>query len=196
MGQFVIEYIDTPPRSPSSSIYRSNTAQRCLVEADFGHIDFINIFAYRLDHSKEPLLNSSYLEEEDLSPSIPLSTSNLRLHSASPASPLVHEPAASLTVPPAGTRPRSTQSKPDQLFIHPAESNLVRAEAFAIQHGLAVGHSDLVDTSSFTYPKTPTSSQDQAAAGRGWGGGKGRETARELLGGSTDSAFHIGDEEE
>lgn len=148
-----------------------------------------------LDHSKEPLLNSSYMEEEDSSPSIPLSTSNLRLHCAFPASPPAHPPSAINTRPVIVT-PLRSKLKPNRLFIHPTESNLARAEAFAIQHGLAVGNNDLVDATSYRYAGTPVSSQDKAAAGHGWGGGKGRETARELLGGSADSPFHIGDDEE
>jgi len=174
VGQFVIEYVDTPPQSPFSS-YHNNASQR--LES--------------LDRSKEPLLNSSYMEEEDSSPSIPLSTSSLRLHCAFPASPPARSPSAINTriVTPLRSKP-----KPNRLFIHPTESNLVRAEAFAIQHGLAVGN-DLVDATSYRYDGTPVSSQDKAAADRGWGGGKGRETARELLGGS-DSAFHIGNAEE
>lgn len=65
-------------------------------------------------------------------------------------------------------RPRS-KSKPDDIFIHPAHSNIVRADLAAMQLGLT-GDTDLV--------KDPSYPADEDA----WELGKGPEVARELLG--------------
>lgn len=68
------------------------------------------------------------------------------------------------------TRPRS-KSKPDDIFIHPAESNIARADAVALEMGLG-GETDRVRGSSYL--------RDEPA----WETGKGRDMAREMLLGS------------
>lgn len=65
------------------------------------------------------------------------------------------------------TRPRS-KSKPDDIFIHPAESNIARADAVALELGLA-GDTDRVKGYSYT--------KDAPA----WEIGKGKDMAREML---------------
>jgi hypothetical protein len=65
-------------------------------------------------------------------------------------------------------RPRS-RSKPDNIFIHPNESNLARADAFALELGVG-GDTELV--------------QGNRADGQSWQLGKGRDIARETFGGS------------
>jgi hypothetical protein len=67
------------------------------------------------------------------------------------------------------TRPRS-KSKPENIFIHPTQSNIVRADAFALQLGLA-GETERV--------------QAPELEDTGWEVGKGKEFAREMLIGST-----------
>lgn len=85
------------------------------------------------------------------------------------------------------TRPRS-RSKPDDIFIHPNQSNLARADAVALELGIS-GDTERVRGNN--YP------QDEAA----WEHGKGRDVARALLGASDrrDSQrhpFHIGDDDD
>ncbi|KAF8971668.1 copper transporter [Flammula alnicola] len=65
------------------------------------------------------------------------------------------------------TRPRS-KSKPDAIFIHPAESNIARADAVALEMGLA-GDTELVKGYSYT--------KEEPA----WEIGKGKDLAREML---------------
>ncbi|KAF4611695.1 hypothetical protein D9613_004201 [Agrocybe pediades] len=67
------------------------------------------------------------------------------------------------------TRPRS-KSKPDDIFIHPTESNIARADAVALELGLA-GETDRV---AYSRPKGSPA----------WEIGKGRDIAREMLRGS------------
>ncbi|KAJ7084745.1 copper transporter [Mycena crocata] len=74
-------------------------------------------------------------------------------------------------------RPRA-KSKPDGIFIHPTQSNLARADAAAINLGLA-GNTERVQASR--YP-------NEAAA---WEAGKGPDVARSLLG-STNSRGSVG----
>ena len=75
---------------------------------------------------------------------------------------------ASSSYPPTrSNRPRS-KSKPDSIFIHPNHSNIARADAAAVQLGLA-GDTDLVKGN--VYP----------ADGETWEHGRGRDVARELL---------------
>ena len=69
---------------------------------------------------------------------------------------------------PVTTRPRS-KSKPSRIFIHPSESNLARADAAALELGLA-GDTELVKGNQ--YP----------AEGPAWQAGKGKDLARELMG--------------
>jgi len=70
------------------------------------------------------------------------------------------------------TRPRS-KSKPDDIFIHPTQSNIARADAFALQMGLG-GETERVQ--EYKVPESEDS---------GWEVGKGKEFAREMLIGST-----------
>lgn len=68
------------------------------------------------------------------------------------------------------TRPRF-KSKPNDIFIHPAQSNLARADAVALQLGLG-GETELVQ--GFKVPE-----------GSAWEVGEGRHLAREILLGKT-----------
>ncbi|KAF8560134.1 hypothetical protein OG21DRAFT_1492535 [Imleria badia] len=65
-------------------------------------------------------------------------------------------------------RPRA-RSKPDSIFIHPNESNLARADAVALELGIA-GDTKLV--------------QGNRAVGQSWQLGKGRDVARKTFGSS------------
>ncbi|KAF8167403.1 copper transporter [Crassisporium funariophilum] len=83
------------------------------------------------------------------------------------------------------TRPRS-KSKPDDIFIHPAESNIARADAVALTLGLA-GDTERVQGGYRV--------RDES----GWEAGKGKDMAREMLLGSkktspprTHKPFNIG----
>jgi len=86
---------------------------------------------------------------------------------AEAAEPLLHRLEETYPLKPFVTRPRC-KSKPDDIFIHPANSNIARADAFALELGL--------------------SDQTQRVQGHNcgqdstWGVGKGRDMARELLG--------------
>ncbi|KAG9314150.1 exonuclease V a 5' deoxyribonuclease-domain-containing protein [Chiua virens] len=66
------------------------------------------------------------------------------------------------------TNPR-VRSKPDNIFIHPNENNLARADAVALQLGLA-GDTELVQGNNLR------------ADGHSWQLGKGKELARETFG--------------
>lgn len=70
------------------------------------------------------------------------------------------------------SRTRS-KSKPDDIFIHPTHSNIARADAFALQMGLA-GETERVQ--GFKLPEDTV-----------WEVGKGKDLAREMLLGSTKS---------
>ncbi|KAI9570354.1 copper transporter [Boletus coccyginus] len=79
-----------------------------------------------------------------------------------------------------------TRSKPDDILIHPSESNLARADAFALELGIG-SDTELV--------------QGNRADGQSWQLGKGRDVARKAFGGSysrlTDSdtgVFDVGDD--
>jgi hypothetical protein len=65
------------------------------------------------------------------------------------------------------TRPRS-KSKPEAIFIHPAESNIARADAVALEMGLA-GSTERVQSYGYTKEEPP------------WEMGKGKDMAREML---------------
>jgi len=83
------------------------------------------------------------------------------------------------------TRPRS-KSKPGDIFIHPAQSNISRADAVAQGLGIS-GDTDRVKGHSYT--------KDEPA----WEIGKGRDIAREILHGSkkkksSEGSFYIGND--
>lgn len=93
-------------------------------------------------------------------------------------------PAISEQAAPPTTRPRS-KSKPDEIFIHPAHSNIARAEVIAIRMGFGAENNEYVDASSYTYPQSPQNNDTRTSGNqRGWGTGSGRDVARGLLGGS------------
>ena len=156
---------------------------------------------------KEPLLATSS-DDYELNPTSPyqqghhypppqtrvsLSTSpeNSHLHSISP---LQMSPSFQYTPPAisdqtafATTRPHQhSKPKPDEIFIHPTHSNIARAEVIAVRMGLGAENSEYVDASSYTYPRSPSQTNDVPTHGnqRGWGAGNGRDIARGLLGGS------------
>lgn len=101
------------------------------------------------------------------------------------AEPLLHR--LEETYPPKSlmTRPRC-KSKPDDIFIHPTNSNIARADAFALELGLS-GQTERVQGNI----------RGQEAT---WEVGKGRDMARELLGsrpkktGRNSQIFHVGSE--
>jgi len=70
------------------------------------------------------------------------------------------------------TRPRS-KSKPDEIFIHPTESNIARADAVALELGLG-GDTERV-TSHFYSREVPA-----------WETGKGRDIAKQMLAGPAE----------
>lgn len=76
------------------------------------------------------------------------------------------------------TRPRS-KSKPDDIFIHPTQSNIARADAAALELGLA-GETERVQ--GFAPQQNPA-----------WQVGKGRDLAREMLKFPSQKSFHIKD---
>ncbi|KAI0066496.1 hypothetical protein BV25DRAFT_1796898 [Artomyces pyxidatus] len=108
----------------------------------------------------------------------------------------LHEPLLSPTSPipsdkPYTARPRAkSKSKPAHIFIHPNESNIARADAVAVEMGL---HGSTDRVKSHMYPED--------AAETPWQQGKGRDLAREMMGGSrihsrTESQqklFRVGD---
>ncbi|THV01422.1 copper transporter [Dendrothele bispora CBS 962.96] len=95
-------------------------------------------------------------------------------------SPLLSDSASqSMSMLPV-SRPRS-KSKPDDIFIHPNQSNIARADAVAMELGLG-GPTDRV--SGNNYPQS----------GSSWETGKGREAAKALLGSArNDPHFSVGD---
>ena len=158
--------------------------------------------------AKEPLLAPSVEDYELRSPSpyqqehrFPSQQPHVRF-SASPAnshphpvSPFQMSPSFQYTPPmiseqaaPPETRPRS-KSKPDEIFIHPTNSNIARAEVIATRMGFSTDNNEYVDTSSYTYPRSPSTNEDSPAPSnhRRWGAGNGRDVARGLLGGSSSN---------
>lgn len=91
-------------------------------------------------------------------------------------------PAVSEQVVQAATIPRS-KSKPDGIFIHPTHSNIARAEVIAVRMGFGIEANEYVDSSSYTYPHSPSQNSDTPVGGNlhVWGTGSGRDVARGLL---------------
>ncbi|KAI0652569.1 hypothetical protein C8Q79DRAFT_1020757 [Trametes meyenii] len=92
----------------------------------------------------------------------------------SPTDDHYHDTRPSMSYPPAPassrpivTRPRS-KSKPEDIFIHPNDSNLARADAAALELGLT-GDTERVKANMYPADEDP------------WEHGKGRDVARELL---------------
>lgn len=90
------------------------------------------------------------------------------------AEPLLSERQYALTS--VKTRQRS-KSKPDDIFIHPTQSNLARADVAALELGLA-GNTDRVHLNKYTHEEA------------GWEVGQGRDVARSLLGSSRKQSPH------
>jgi len=149
-GQFIIEYMETPN-------YDSNRD---------------------LERIKEPLLSSSNAYESafplhpygahehandtypyDLSPSSVSSSSLPRAHSSSSVNVVEQSTSG---------RPRS-KSKPDHIWIHPAESNLARADAAALELGIGE------DTDMVQGNQLPPDSEPA------WEIGRGKDLAREIM---------------
>jgi hypothetical protein len=80
--------------------------------------------------------------------------------------PLSSLPLSESRQPPR-TRPRS-KSKPDDIFIHPTQSNLARADAAALELGVG-GDTERV--------KSHLSNKDESA----WEAGTGRDQVRAML---------------
>jgi hypothetical protein len=75
-----------------------------------------------------------------------------------------------------------SKSKPENIFIHPAQSNLARADAAALELGIS-GGTERVHANNY---------QREEAA---WEVGQGRDMARELLLGQKQKnqpSFHVG----
>lgn len=100
------------------------------------------------------------------------SSSSSSLSLADERSPLQHEESpltgTNDSAPSPATRPRS-KSKPTHIFIHPAESNLARADAAALQMGLT-GDTERV--------KGNMHSMEGEAA---WKMGEGKGIARQIM---------------
>ncbi|KAF8910083.1 copper transporter [Gymnopilus junonius] len=100
-----------------------------------------------------------------------------------PASePLLSHGEQSLPLQSFKTGPRS-KSKPEDIFIHPAESNIARADAVALEMGIA-GETERVRAFSYLHAEPQ------------WEIGKGKDLAREMLLGShtkksSHEHFHI-----
>ncbi|KAI0673835.1 hypothetical protein C8Q78DRAFT_1019283 [Trametes maxima] len=90
----------------------------------------------------------------------------------SPTDDHYHDTRQSVSYPPAPSRPIVTRprskSKPEDIFIHPNDSNLARADAAALELGLA-GDTERVKANMYPADEDP------------WEHGKGRDVARELL---------------
>lgn len=102
------------------------------------------------------------------------STQSIRAHNPYDASsqPLLsedshHQFQSNYPLTSIQTRPRS-KSKPEAIFIHPAESNIARADAAALEMGLA-GSTERVQSYGYTKEEPP------------WEMGKGKDMAREML---------------
>ncbi len=71
------------------------------------------------------------------------------------------------------------KTKPAGLFIHPNHSNIARADAVAAELGLR---------SQTERPQAPRTSSDSDGTETEWARSRGRETARALLGATTQQA--------
>lgn len=82
------------------------------------------------------------------------------------AEPLLRENSYALSSRENNHRSRS---KPEDIFIHPTESNIARADAAALELGLA-GNTERVQGNTYAGKEAP------------WEAGTGRDAARALLG--------------
>lgn len=176
-GQFVIEFAEArdSDRRCSEYVLGMTTFNRYLTH-------------YSPENLKEPLLSASPTTYE---PSLALHSypnyrqgtpqsytfsdrSSLPSRRSSPQFHRTPSPVAEVNEvveakpQPVATRPRS-KSKPSKIFIHPADSNLARADAVALRLGLG-GDTDLVKGNQYPADAEPA-----------WTVGKGKDIARELL---------------
>ncbi|KAI0320073.1 hypothetical protein OF83DRAFT_673976 [Amylostereum chailletii] len=98
----------------------------------------------------------------------------------------LHEPLLSSPIPSPSdkslqyqrhptSRPRAkSKTKPTDIFIHPNDSNIARADAAAVELGL---HGSTERVKAHVYPSVEDDDENA-----GWTPGKGRNAARELLG--------------
>ncbi|PCH34287.1 hypothetical protein WOLCODRAFT_148351 [Wolfiporia cocos MD-104 SS10] len=95
-------------------------------------------------------------------------------------SPRPHTPTSAAAYPPPLPRrspPRRTRSKPHDIYIHPSNSNIARAEAAAQELGLSA--LTLTSGSGSDFLGEEYTADE---AGDGWEPGKGKDVARALLG--------------
>ncbi|RXW18512.1 hypothetical protein EST38_g7350 [Candolleomyces aberdarensis] len=121
------------------------------------------------DYAAVDLRHHSGDHDHDLNNSF-LSIGNSNGGGTSASSTFVALESVSATPKATITRPRS-KSKPDDIFIHPAESNIARADVLAIQLGISKGD---------TTPERVLQQQRKQPPAD-WEVGKGRDLARELL---------------
>ncbi|KAI0785427.1 hypothetical protein BC629DRAFT_518759 [Irpex lacteus] len=178
MGQFIIEYIETPDFASLKEYVPTNPPSAIILSQ---HANSSALSTHSLERVKEPLLDTEeaydsayplhpYGVHEHANDEYPYrlssstdSTSSLpRAHPSSPGANIDINPETSFG------RPRS-KSKPDAIWIHPTESNIARADARAIQLGLIEGDTDLVRANQLP-------SEGETA----WEVGKGRDVAGRL----------------
>jgi len=186
LGQFIIEYTETPgttvdhPESVHLLPRHSqdvNGVKEPLLATSADDYDLPSASPYQQEYHPQTRGSLSTFPAN----SHPRSISPLQMSpSFQYTPPVISDQSASVT-----TRPRS-KSKPDGIFIHPKNSNIVRAEVIAVRMGFGTEDSEYVDTSSYTYPQTPSQASDMSAHSnqRGWGAGNGPDVARGMLVGS------------
>jgi hypothetical protein len=123
---------------------------------------FMLIIQHERANEYAPLASESYALKHSLSS--PSHTPYSRL------TELRRNATHSLSISPS---PTNRRPRPDDIFIHPNQSNIARADAVALQLGLA-GATDFVSTAGHI-PSTPKTS------GPKWEHGKGKELARAMM---------------
>ncbi|KAH8094726.1 hypothetical protein BXZ70DRAFT_947289 [Cristinia sonorae] len=185
IGQFVIYCFEEPQVDHRLRERDSENVKEPLLDSpqQYNHsvpLRHYSASSFAPPYDYQPSSSNPSNEEQYPYPDEPTPTSSqshplLRHQSTQSQYQLPSTTSSSSTSPSSSrTRPRS-KSKPADIFIHPAESNLARADAAAQQLGVS---GDTERVKSNQYPV-----DDDAA----WEVGKGKDFARELLLGSAVS---------
>jgi len=165
IGQFLIEYVSTPDAEVfkrTSSIDFDARDSEPLLHSGSTTVETITGMTYEPTHYHQHHTNHT-------------STNLSQILTQSHQSPMSFSP------PPKHARRARAKSKPEHIVIHPRDSNIARADAFALRLGLG-RETELVKDVGLMPMPAPGMDGGDAKAGIVWEVGKGKEVARELLG--------------
>ncbi|KAJ3527689.1 hypothetical protein NM688_g8097 [Phlebia brevispora] len=170
LGQFVIEYAESiDPESSRRFRDPENIKEPLLSASPTSYEPSVALHSY--PHYRSSTSESYVYSHRSANSSVTSTVSFFRTPSP------VRE-VKEVKSQPVATKPRTrSKSKPSRIFIHPADSNLARADAVAQQLGLA-GDTDLVK-----------GSQHPLDGEASWMVGKGKDLARDIMGPSRRSTL-------